>query len=371
MATVIRTVILDWSGTLVDDFPAVLEATNEVLRRAGRPELSAERFRAEFELPYQRFYERCVPEIPLLQLETWYHNAFSPRAAEVNELPQARAFLEYCGRQGLRTILLSTVSPAHFAAQTQRSGLNQLLDFVYTGVTDKRPMLAEILERHRLVPAETLFVGDMVHDMEAAHLGGVRSVAVLTGFTGPRELQAADPDLVVEHLGELQRLLESNEGKLPKRRYLPVTDYGLRRPVATVGAAILDSAGRVLMVRTHKWHHLWGIPGGKIKYWEASEDALRRELLEETGLDVTDVRFVLVQDCIGSTEFYRDEHFILLNFTCRALREQPVVLNHEAQEYRWVSLPEALAMDLNKPTRILLDAIVKQANPAAPSALDA
>jgi len=49
---VIRNIIFDWSGTLVDDLPAVLKASNFVLTQAGRPEMSMEEFRAEFSLPY-------------------------------------------------------------------------------------------------------------------------------------------------------------------------------------------------------------------------------------------------------------------------------------------------------------------------------
>ena len=71
-------------------------------------------------------------------------------------------------------------------------------------------------------------------------------------------------------------------------------------PLATVGALIFNGAGEVLMIRTHKWSNLWGIPGGKIKWGETSEAALRREIKEETGLNVTDIEFVLVQDCIHS-----------------------------------------------------------------------
>ena len=59
-------------------------------------------------------------------------------------------------------------------------------------------------------------------------------------------------------------------------------------------------------------------------------DALRREIKEETNLDVTDIEFVLVQDCIHSKEFYRDAHFVLLNYTCRCAGQKPrVKLNDE------------------------------------------
>ena len=111
------------------------------------------------------------------------------------------------------------------------------------------------------------------------------------------------------------------------------------------------------MVRTHKWSNLWGIPGGKTKWGETSEDALRRELKEETNLDVRDVRFVLVQDCIHSKEFYRDAHFVLLNYTCRCAGEPVVKLNDEAREFRWVPTAEALAMPINQPTHRLLLAV--------------
>ena len=111
------------------------------------------------------------------------------------------------------------------------------------------------------------------------------------------------------------------------------------------------------MIRTHKWSDLWGIPGGKVKWGEPSTEALRRELKEETGLDITDIEFALVQDCIHSKEFYRDAHFVLLNYTCRCAGAADVKLNDEAREFRWVSVEQALTMPINQPTRKLLLAV--------------
>lgn len=133
-----------------------------------------------------------------------------------------------------------------------------------------------------------------------------------------------------------------------------------RLPIATVGALIFNLSGEALMIRTHKWSNLWGIPGGKIKWGELSEDALRREIKEETNLDVKDIQFVLVQDCIRSKEFYRDEHFVLLNYTCQCVGEPDVKLNDEGREFRWVKVTAALKMPINQPTRILLLSVRKR-----------
>jgi ADP-ribose pyrophosphatase YjhB (NUDIX family) len=128
-----------------------------------------------------------------------------------------------------------------------------------------------------------------------------------------------------------------------------------------VGALIYNQAGEVLMIRTQKWSDKWGIPGGKIHTGESSEDALHREIMEETALTVGSIEFIMVQDAISPKEFYKDAHFLLMNYTCRCLNEPPeVTLNDEAQSFRWIKPAEALNMDLNQPTRILIEEVLRR-----------
>ncbi|MDB6022569.1 MAG: hydrolase [Pedosphaera sp.] len=350
----IRNVIFDWSGTLVDDLPAVWQATNYVLSQAERGQLTLEQFRAEFCLPFKKFYDRYVPHIPLPQLEVWFHGSFRQAQDSVVPLPHAREFLEFCRRRGLRTFLLSTVHEDHYQVQAATTGFGDYLERCYVGVLDKSKMIHQILEENKLQPDETVFIGDMQHDIDTARHGGIHSCAVLTGYNGLQQLRASEPDLIVEHLGELLSILEHNglELKAPAHN-----SDGNRPPIVTVGALILNATGEVLMVRTHKWSNLWGIPGGKIKWGEESVAALRREIREETNLEISDIRFVLVQDCIHSPEFYRDAHFVLLNYTARCVGEPQVKLNDEAREFKWVPVGTALAMPINQPTRVLLEAI--------------
>jgi len=347
----IRNVIFDWSGTLVDDLPAVWEATNYVLTQAQRPKMTLEQFRAEFCLPFTVFYDRHVPHVPLPQLEDWFHSRFRQVQKSVCALPHAREFLEFCRARKLRTFLLSTVHRDHFDVQAAVTGFGPYLDRPYLNVWDKRKKIHDILEENGLMADETLFIGDMQHDIETARHGGIHSCAVLTGYNTLEQLRAAEPDLIVEHLGELRDVLQQNDLHLKPL----VKGFEERHPpIVTVGGLIYNAAGEVLMIRTHKWSNLWGIPGGKIKWGESSVDALRREIKEETCLEVADVRFVLVQDCIHSKEFYRDAHFILLNYTCRCAGETVVKLNDEAREFRWVATAQVLEMPINQPTRTLL-----------------
>ena len=334
-----RNLIFDWSGTLVDDLGPVIEATNAVLGKYEIAALDREEFRRAFRLPYQDFYAEQLPGIPLEELEAHFRPAFDAAITPVTVLPHAREKLEWCTALGIRAFVLTSMDTLAFERQMDDFGLRHHFEATYSGVLDKRKIIHQILKTHELNPAETAFVGDMTHDVETARHGGISSIAVLTGYNHAEILAAVRPDITVPDLGVLRGLLD-------RRR-------SVSRPIATVGALIHDGAGHVLVIRTHKWGNRWGIPGGKIERGESSITALRREILEETGISLQDIEFAMVQDCIDSPEFQRPEHFLLLNYVACAC-STAVQLNDEAEEFQWLTPADALSYNLNQPTRLLL-----------------
>ena len=111
-------------------------------------------------------------------------------------------------------------------------------------------------------------------------------------------------------------------------------------PEATVGALIFNAENRLFLMRSDKWNGRYCLPGGHIELGERIIDAVKREVKEETNLDITDIHFHSVQDCIFSPDFHEKKHFIFIDFICRSLPGE-VILNEEGTEYIWIDITTA------------------------------
>lgn len=90
-----------------------------------------------------------------------------------------------------------------------------------------------------------------------------------------------------------------------------------------VGAVIEDDIGRILLVK-HKperggfWQGKWICPGGELEYGEVIEDGIKREVREETQLEIKLVRPLLPFDRIVWSKGKVTLHVIYLDYLARA-----------------------------------------------------
>ncbi len=124
-------------------------------------------------------------------------------------------------------------------------------------------------------------------------------------------------------------------------------------PEPTVGALIFDAQGRLLLLKSHKWRGKYVVPGGHVELGERFEDALRREVKEETGLDIDRIEFLCFQQFVYDDAFWRPRHFIFFDFVCHT-GSTLAVLNDEAEEFAWVSPEHALALPLDPYTKVAI-----------------
>lgn len=110
------------------------------------------------------------------------------------------------------------------------------------------------------------------------------------------------------------------------------------QPIAGVGAIVLQQDD-VLLVRrgTAPQKGLWSLPGGALELGETLEHGVRREVLEETGLDVRVLQFAeaferITRDESGAVQY----HYVLLDYLCE-LVGGVLAAGDDAAEAAWVN----------------------------------
>ncbi len=91
-------------------------------------------------------------------------------------------------------------------------------------------------------------------------------------------------------------------------------------PSVGVGAVVID-AGRVVLIRRAKepLRGRWVVPGGTVELGETLEQAVVRELKEETGLDVRPLALVTAFDRISREAGRVSYHYVIVDFLCERI----------------------------------------------------
>jgi 8-oxo-dGTP diphosphatase len=134
------------------------------------------------------------------------------------------------------------------------------------------------------------------------------------------------------------------------RRYPP-------RPILGVGALIFDG-DQVLLVQRGKepLTGYWSLPGGAVETGERLEDALKREVLEETQLDVSvdsiaTVFERIMPDANGVCEY----HYLLVDFYCTFRGGQPNA-GDDSKAVAWFRVAELAGVKLTEGTQSVIEA---------------
>jgi len=131
-------------------------------------------------------------------------------------------------------------------------------------------------------------------------------------------------------------------------------------PIASVGALIFSGENVLLVMRRNEpSKDLWGLPGGVVELGERVEDAIVREVEEETGILVKPLRLFTVLDNIRRDDDGRIQfHYILFEFLC-AVVEGELRASTDASDVRWIPVAD---LDSYEMSRLAKELITRAAN---------
>jgi 8-oxo-dGTP diphosphatase len=111
-------------------------------------------------------------------------------------------------------------------------------------------------------------------------------------------------------------------------------------PTLAVGAIVVHDDSLLMVLRGREPNKgLWTVPGGRVEAGEYLADALKREVREETGIEIE------VGDLLGVLERRGDEHFVILDFLAQPLDDTTPRASDDAAEALWVPLREVAKLD--------------------------
>lgn len=116
-----------------------------------------------------------------------------------------------------------------------------------------------------------------------------------------------------------------------------------------VGAAIINNKGKLLIILRGKGSkneiEKWEIPGGSVKFGETLEQALKREIKEELGIEIELIELLGICDHIIPKE---NQHWVSPTFICKIKKGIPKILEpNKCEEIKWLTIKEAKKIPLS------------------------
>ncbi len=124
----------------------------------------------------------------------------------------------------------------------------------------------------------------------------------------------------------------------------------LKKPkkIDLVVSALIEDDDKVLLIKRKKnksFPSHWGIPTGKVKPGETLEEAIKREVREETNLDIE-----ILEPYHLTQEFHDDHHHIVIAFKVKIISGHPKA-GSDAEEVKWFSKGKVSRLKLQPTAR--------------------
>ena len=208
----VRAFIFDLDYTLIDSSEGIVHCFNEARRRAGEPEVEAERLKARIGLPIEDGFRLFGSREPAAMRELFRKIARDGEMARRSFfLPGAIESVAWLYERKYRLAVASTKSRPEIERILEHLGAANYFETVAGSDEVERPKPAPdslllVLKRMKLKPDQAVYVGDHVVDVRAARSAGLKVIAVKGGPCDPAELEREKPDLLLENIGAIKNL---------------------------------------------------------------------------------------------------------------------------------------------------------------------
>jgi pyrophosphatase PpaX len=219
---VIRTVLFDLDGTLIDSVRLILDSYHHTLATHGLPPRTDDEWLAGVGTPLTAQFAAWGHDPDTLQalIATYREYNLKHHDRMVTVYPGVVDVVRALKEDGIATGLVTSKNRAGAVRGLALVRLEALMDVLVCAdeVENPKPHPEPVEKAVRLLdadPGATVYVGDSIHDMHSGRAAGVRTAAVLWGPFGRSHLEGAQPDYWLERPNDLLTLVRKTGSTRP------------------------------------------------------------------------------------------------------------------------------------------------------------
>ena len=208
------TLLFDLDGTIIDSIQLIVDSYHHTLRVHGHPPRTDAEWLAGIGTPLRvQFLEwSSEPAVLEAMIATYREFNLARHDVQVRPYPGVVERIRDIRARGIRTGLVTSKNRSGALRGLGLCHPETLMDALVCAddVVNPKPHPEPVQKALALLaadPANTVYIGDSVHDMRSGRAAGVKTAAVLWGPFTREELMPTEPDIWLENPDDLMGLL--------------------------------------------------------------------------------------------------------------------------------------------------------------------
>jgi phosphoglycolate phosphatase len=204
----INTIIFDFDGTIADTFDFISIEFNKISKRLGENKLTL----YEINRLHNDTFENLIGKYPLwkiLLIAFLLQNRMSKNISSVKIHSGIKELILDLYSQGYHLAIFSNNTPSIIHKFLAFHGLENCFEQVVgrRNLSSKSKAMSKFINKYKLDPDKTIYIGDEVKDILAAKDNGIKIMSVVWGFNSSRKLREYEPDWLIYKASRISKII--------------------------------------------------------------------------------------------------------------------------------------------------------------------